>query len=261
MAIELEMMTFNLRYGDARDGFNSWERRRPSVAKLLREYHPDILGCQEATPHQRAYLQAELGADYACLGVGREADGTGEQSLLLYRSDRLQLLEWQTVWLSERPELPGSRGWDASLPRTTTLARLQHAEGTLLVLNAHLDHRGTRARAKSVELLQRILRERQQDGEGQVLLGDFNAQEKAEPIRSLRKEMQDAYRQTFPDARPREAATFHAFFGPLFPFSWRVDYIFVDPAARVEEAEILKRRGEHGGYLSDHYPVRARVRW
>ena len=251
-------MTFNLRYDHPGDSFNRWTRRRESVVRLLKEYAPQVVGCQEVTPGQRSYLEAELGEQYACVGVGRDSGGGGEQSLLLYRTDCLELLDWRTYWLSEHPDEPGSRGWDAALPRTCTMARLRGAEGTLLVFNAHLDHRGVRSRSQAVSLLLRMLGEHSQPGEARIVLGDFNALEKEHSVRMLREQMQDAYRQITPRGG---GGTFHAFLGPLFPVSLRVDYIFVDRAAQVLESEVVRRRGSHGGYPSDHYPLRARIRW
>ena len=254
-------MTMNVRFNHPLDGFNRWRRRRESVVRLVRESAPDVLGCQEVTPAQRAYLQEQLGEDYVCLGVGRDEDGGGEQSTLLYRKDSLELLEWRTYWLSEHPDRPGSRGWDAALPRTCTQARLARGDWTILVLNAHLDHRGAQSRREAVRLMLRILEEQTRAGEAVAVLGDLNAQEEHEPVSLLLQQMQDAYRQVAPQAKAREAATFHAFLGPFCPIASRVDYIFVDRAARILEAEVIRRRGSHGGYPSDHYPVLARVEW
>jgi hypothetical protein len=52
--------------------------------------------------------------------------------------------------LSTEPEVPGSVGWDAHLPRIATIVRLRHRDGTAAgVANTHFDHAGDQARLES----------------------------------------------------------------------------------------------------------------
>ena len=44
----MKVMTFNIRYGTAADGENSWEYRKHLLIDCLKKYEPDILGVQEA---------------------------------------------------------------------------------------------------------------------------------------------------------------------------------------------------------------------
>ena len=52
-----------------------------------------------------------------------------------------------TFWLSETPEVVGSVGWDAALPRIATWLRLREwdTDREVLWLNTHFDHVGGRA--------------------------------------------------------------------------------------------------------------------
>ena len=53
----------------------------------------------------------------------------------------------ETRWLSSEPEVPGSVGWDAHLPRIATIVRLRHRDGTAAgVANTHFDHASDQAR-------------------------------------------------------------------------------------------------------------------
>ena len=45
---ELLVMTFNIRYGAANDGENSWEKCESLVFDGLRRHDPDVVGLQEA---------------------------------------------------------------------------------------------------------------------------------------------------------------------------------------------------------------------
>ena len=44
---ELQVMSFNIRYGTADDGQNSWKNRRHIVFDVIQNSHPDILCLQE----------------------------------------------------------------------------------------------------------------------------------------------------------------------------------------------------------------------
>ena len=45
--MELEVMSFNIRYGTASDGDHHWDHRRAHVIDLLRERAPDVIGLQD----------------------------------------------------------------------------------------------------------------------------------------------------------------------------------------------------------------------
>lgn len=226
----MRFMTLNLRYDNPGDGPNRWSARRGRVLSLLEELRPEVVGFQEALPHQRQFLQKNL-AGYLSLGRGRDHDGGGEQCCLFLRQE-IDFDEWGTFWLSPEPELPGSRGWDAQLPRICTWARL----GNLTVYNAHFDHAGARAREESARLLLRRL-----SGHC-VVMGDFNDGPESPALQLLRRELVDA--------GPDEG-TFHGF-GAL-PTAHRIDYILATHGLQVGGAEVLRRP------VSDHYPVIAEI--
>ncbi len=50
------VMTYNVRYGLADDGKNSWEFRRDNLTDLINHYNPDFLGTQEGLPFQINYI-------------------------------------------------------------------------------------------------------------------------------------------------------------------------------------------------------------
>lgn len=85
---------------------------------------------------------------------------------------------WNTIWFSERPEIPGSIGWDARHPRTATKVKFRrNNDGTVFTLfNVHLDHKGMKARKESARLLLEKVREAYVDG-AVFLLGDLNSTE------------------------------------------------------------------------------------
>src|SRR5438128_568018 len=68
---ELRVMTFNIRYGTAKDGVNHWDKRKEFLVETIKAATPDLLGTQETLGFQRDYLAQQL-SGYAMLGVGRD---------------------------------------------------------------------------------------------------------------------------------------------------------------------------------------------
>jgi len=59
----LQVMSFNIRYGKARDGANRWEKRRELCVARIRAFDPDLLGLQESLEFQNAYVLENLECD------------------------------------------------------------------------------------------------------------------------------------------------------------------------------------------------------
>ena len=112
----LKVISYNIRYGAADDGDNSWEFRRPASIAMLQEQDPEIFGLQEALGRQVRYLSENL-PKYKNVGVGRD-DGIakGDRMTIFYDTTRVTLLDWGTYWLSETPDVP-SFGWGAACRR------------------------------------------------------------------------------------------------------------------------------------------------
>jgi endonuclease/exonuclease/phosphatase family metal-dependent hydrolase len=263
-ASTLRVMSFNIRYGTARDGENHWDRRREFLVATIRTFDPDLLGTQETLAFQRDYLAEKL-PEYAVLGVGR-ADGRleGEMMALFYRRERFEQLDGGHFWLSDAPDQVGSKSWDSSLPRMATWVKLrdrrQPSSRPLVFLNTHFDHQGPTARLESAKLIRRKVRDWAADSDV-VLTGDFNAGEESPPYQALfatqsgqSSPLVDTFRTAHPQRNAHEG-TFSSFRasetrGP------RIDWIGVSPAWRVESAAI-DRTARNGATPSDHFPVTA----
>jgi endonuclease/exonuclease/phosphatase family metal-dependent hydrolase len=293
-AVDLDVMTFNIRYGTANDGDNHWDKRKDLVVGVLRDHAPDVVGLQEALRFQIDYIRKAL-PQYGEVGVGRD-DGaqTGEYSAILYRTNRLEAQATGTFWLSDTPEVPGSRSWGNDIPRVCTWARLvdkrsaiqtsdtagvsgtgkrsdaeEQAGKAFYLYNTHLDHRSQPSRERSVDLIARHITTREHP-DAVVLTGDFNADEANEAIRYLKgrwpqvpakrgtcaavQPLVDTFRVLHPDAA--EVGTFNGFKGNRS--GGKIDYVFAPPTATVLEAEILYDNSA-SQYPSDHYPVRAKI--
>lgn len=154
-AQSIKVMTYNIRYDNPGDSINAWPNRIEKVSSLIRKYEPDIIGVQEALHHQLEDLIRVL-PDYSYVGVGRD-DGKekGEYSAILFRNSRFGLLSKHTSWLSETPDVPGSKSWDAAITRIVTQAKFfdKDSKKEFTMFNTHFDHVGVQARFHSASYL------------------------------------------------------------------------------------------------------------
>ena len=262
----LRVMSFNIRYGDAKDDDNSWPNRKDMVCNVIAQHKPDVVGMQEALLHQIETI-VEDNPKYKSIGVGRE-DGKnkGEFSNILYRKDRYHLTESGTFWLSDTPEIPGSITWGNACTRICTWVRLVDDDNKgFYFYNVHLDHRNQNSREKSVVLVSEKIKNRKHPKELFILTGDFNAGEKnsvilyakgKQPIKGASNlvPMVDTFRQVHPDEKV--VGTFGRFNGAKN--GAKIDYIFVDPRYKTLNANILYTNTD-GRYPSDHYPIIADI--
>lgn len=261
----IKVMSFNIRYGAANDGDNSWPKRQHLVLETIEMFGPDLLGGQEVLGFQAEYLKENL-PGYAFHGVGRE-DGVakGEYVPVMYRTDRFELIDSGHFWLSETPEEPGSESWDTSLPRMCSWVILRDKEGDgrpFAFANTHFDHRGRQARLESAKLI----RERAEGIEDEIpviIVGDFNNGEDDAPYAALVKAdgaagtpFVDSYRAIHPERTELEG-TMSGWRGNRK--GRRIDWIVHSPKFVTLWAAI-NYTNEDGRYPSDHYPVQAIIR-
>lgn len=264
---DIRVMSFNIRYGTAKDGENHWDRRKEFLVETIREFDPDLLGTQETLGFQKDYLAEHL-PGYEALGVGREDGGQkGEMTALFYRRDRFRALDSGHFWLSETPDVIGSKSWDSSLPRMVTWVKLRDARRPdappLLLLNTHFDHIGQQARLESAKLIRSQVGKLAAGSGSIIVTGDFNAGEGSDPYRALFETRPDApplidsYRAAHPERQPNEG-TFSGF-KATGTAGERIDWIAVSPDWQVLSATI-NHTARDGRTPSDHFPVAAVLR-
>ena len=259
---EIRVMSFNVRLGVAKDGPNHWDKRKDLVVEAISRFNPDLLGTQETWGFQASFLKESF-PGYTYYGVGRQVNPqTGEQCGLMFRSERFELLEKGTFWLSKTPLEPGSKSWDSSLPRIASWVRLRERKDErmeLLFLNTHFDHRGREAREKGAEIIRDYVA-RQGVRIRTIITGDFNAAEGSRPYLALTQKRKDdsvilldSYRLAYPEKKEGEG-TFSAWNGKRS--SGRIDWVLHSRHFRTQKASI-DRFNQSGRYPSDHYPVTA----
>jgi endonuclease/exonuclease/phosphatase family metal-dependent hydrolase len=261
----LTIMSFNIRYGTAKDGENAWTARRTMLFDVLREQRADLVGLQEALDEQIAEIATAV-PGYATVGVGRDdARNSGEFSAILFRQDRFRVAEAGTFWFSDTPSVPASKSWGNNITRICTWARFTDRDGRAFWhFNVHLDHQSQPSRERSTELLRQRVESRAFPTEPVIITGDFNVGEANPAIVTLTGGLKregsppflDTFRVRYPEER--EVGTFTGFkFGATT--GEKIDYVLVQPGTDVMHAEIV-RTSRDNRYPSDHFPVVARVR-
>ncbi len=249
-----KIMTYNIRYDNPNDGENQWSKRKDFLSRQIMYYEPDIFGIQEGLHHQVKYLDSIL-TNYKYVGVGRD-DGKekGEYSAVFYNANKFIVLEQNTFWLSENPDII-SVGWDASMERICTYALFKDLETKqdFWIFNTHFDHIGREARIKSSELIVKRINDLNVNNLPVVLMGDFNLMPTSKPIQYLSEILNDS--RTNSKSKPfGPIGTFNGFYFTK-PVKNRIDYIFVSKNKIEVSKYAVLSDSKNLKYPSDHLPV------
>jgi endonuclease/exonuclease/phosphatase family metal-dependent hydrolase len=249
--MQLRVMTFNVRFDspdDAPDG--TWAKRREAAMEVVRTHRPDVVGMQEAMGHQVEDVRAGL-PGYEFFGRPRDLSVHAEYVPLLWRRERFEAEQTGVFWLSETPEVEGSKGWDADNPRVATWAVLREVASSraFLVVNTHLDRWGELARRSGAELLVSRAAERFA-GMPLIVTGDMN-ESYGDPALNVFASalLRDGYADVADDAPP----TIHHY-GERY--GRKIDFVLCDPNWKALGAQIIRDRPD-GQWPSDHFPVTA----
>ena len=247
----LKVMSYNIRYGSAEDGTNSWKYRWPATVEMLNEVKPDVFGVQEALDFQVEFV-SEMVRDYKGYGVGRE-DGKhdGEHMAIFWNKKTVKMMKSGTFWLSETPEKP-SMGWDAACYRTATWALMKDKKTgkKFYFVNTHLDHEGEEAQKNGLKLIVDRIASINPEGYPMVLTGDFNIIPENPGLVALDKIMTSTRKIA---KKTDSKGTFNGWRkdrqGPV------IDYIYVSGFSEVSEYETITKEFAKKSFISDHYPI------
>ena len=177
--MKIKVMSFNIRYGEWGIG------RQDRVLALIEQESPDIFGVQEANEAWVSLIHSRFDKSekYAFLGTGREGRGNGEHNFVFYRKDKFNLLESNTLWLTDTPEVM-SKHPESDCFRIMTYQVLERkSDGQVFIhINTHLDHVGVAARISQTQMITKWVEENYGNQFPVVITGDFNAPETTEEI-------------------------------------------------------------------------------
>lgn len=255
----MKIMTFNLRTDFILDINNRWENRAKIVYEVFEKYNCDIIGVQELTNKMFEDISSNL-INYNIVGTPRT------KKLFVERNDILvlkkhEILEYETFWLSEKPDKVGTSIWYSIYPRICTTAVVKLEGGRVVrIYNTHLDFLLPKAREYGLKKIGKYIENKyEEDNLPVILMGDFNATPKSKAIKELiggeysKKKfiaVQESKKEIY------EISTMSKFKGNKKGL--HIDYIFVPDEFEIRNIEIVDYN-KNGKYPSDHYPIMANV--
>ena len=250
----IRLATYNIQYP-----IMNWPERVVTTAALIKDYNFDIFGAQEPYLPQIEDLMALIGDEYAWLGSnvsGDDTDRTHHFNPIFYRKSRFEVLDYDTVWFSDKI---GSPGYGARSVRLITWVKfLDKQTGKVFFhFNGHYDHRGYEAKVVSSHIVLDMVRHISK-GMPAFVTADYNADEKSEPYTVL----QDS---EFLDdtmlAVPRPINAQYQSYTNYAPASKRalngmhIDHIFYTPnSVKINRWELIIKDYD-GKWGSDHLPI------
>ncbi|MBR2769293.1 MAG: endonuclease/exonuclease/phosphatase family protein [Solobacterium sp.] len=243
----LRVMSFNIH----NSAMSEFLGRRDSISLLVRTAEPDVIGIQEFDDKMIPGLDF-LYETYGFTGRARASSKSNERCCIAYRKDRFRLKRSVTLWLSDTPEVPGSRYFLSVFPRIVTIAVLEDIDDhtVFTFANTHLDHLLPMARSRQIRVLSQLLKE-YREGEFLVLTGDFNCTAAEASVLSILKDPVLCLRNPAP-ASPADLLNdlVHAASSRYRP----IDLILVSDF--LETRDFTSLTGLYAGkYPSDHTPV------
>lgn len=249
----IRVMSFNIRFQNDFDGVNNWHNRKDFVARVMQENLCDFIGLQEAFLSQSRDLQHKL-PEYMWYGPGRDVGGEGEAAPIFYLHEKWEIHEANTFWLSDTPEVEGSKTYGNEIPRICTWGKFKNKINNEIfyVYNFHLDHLSMTSRVKGALQIKEHMRRTCGDSTNVILMGDSNAvflgfiEKTLEIFEEEGMKLQDSCRQFLCEG------TFHWWTGLGI---FRIDYIFIPQNYEVEYWRLVDSKD--GRYPSDHFPIMA----
>lgn len=258
--LQLDVMTFNIRFGIAYDRENNWPNRQDMVVNMLRKHDPDIIGTQELLPFQADYITSQL-PHYRWFGAPRGEGPLPERSAILYKWKEIIPIEMGTFWLSETPDVYGSESWGTSVARIATWGRFHHreTESVFYVYNTHFDHVSQEARLNGMQVILDHI-EKNTGDTPVIFMGDFNVTAEKDPVYTLALD-DTGFTDAWVEAAERigPVATWNAFRPPNMESDRRIDWILTRGKFAVDRCETITC-SENERQVSDHFPVMATLR-
>ncbi|KAJ0394307.1 hypothetical protein P43SY_004190 [Pythium insidiosum] len=263
----LPLMTFNLRFAGGNDGLNHWRYRKDHVADIINRYHPIVMGTQEGLRDQLQELHDLLEHPYERYGIEREINGEFEQ--IFYDTTAVEWLDGGNFWLSETPDTPHTKGWDAACVRLVTWCkfRLLSTRQEFFFVNTQLDHVGETSRNEGARLLWARIQEITKAAPEAPLfvVGDFNTYRHTDMYGYLTRATEGPqFLEAWPQSEKQIGTvsyTYHGWAGVhndgernAKVAANHIDWIFYRPAMKVLSTEVITEE-RNGRYPSDHYPI------
>lgn len=238
----ISVMSFNLRVGHS-------VSMQGSASKLIKTYMPDLIGVQEADSEWMGALTGRMGKNgYAAVGIGRDTDGKGERTAIFYRTDKLELIDSTTMWLTDTPtEVSKVEGSECNRIVTVAIFKRLGDGKEFAYANTHLDHSKESVRELQMRYLDQHIKSF--TDLPFMVTGDFNCDRSSSTYKIATEEFgYENCSVLAPNARNRANATFVA--GGIIDYCFRSAGAPFDPYLYAVCTET-----KNGNVISDHYPL------
>ncbi|NOU96498.1 endonuclease [Paenibacillus sp. LMG 31456] len=255
----MRLMTYNLRFLNDKDE-QTWKSRLPLIVEMIQQLRPDVFGTQEGVLKQHNDLSAAL-PEYDKIGGRSKKDNFDEVTTIYYNKTRVSPLENGQFWLSDTPNVEGSRTWGNRVRRLATWVKFQDmkTKQPFYFLNTHLDHESEEARHKGAQLIAYKVQQFEQ-GVPVFVTADFNDDVGSETYKLFKNA---GFLDSMITSKTRigeNLGTFNGFNKATGSgMAKRIDWILYQGDVSVEHLEI-NDFAKNGKYPSDHFPVIADVK-
>lgn len=251
--MEIKIITSNIRFDNPADTEHAWNNRKRILADFLNSESADIICSQEGRRPQLMEFNTLLNG-VSIIEGHRDWIEERMYPCIYINSDKFFIEESGDIWLSETPDVPGSKSFDSAFPRLCTWAKLAIKETgrEIFIANCHLDHCFSKTRVEQIKVLLNETLKVNSSNEALILSGDFNEHPKGEVRNTIMEERGNLF-DPWEHHGLEEETTYHKFKGKLDDGA-RIDWIIADKRFESLEVKILKDHKE-GIYPSDHFPI------
>lgn len=243
----IKVMSFNLKV-------RGFEERLPYIRELLNKYPFDILCVQELENKQVEKFKAIL-PGYQMIGEPRGSIFSNELCAIFFNTKRFNLMDYETVWLSNKPNKKKSRFFLSVFPRICTYVKLMdiYNNEAVNVYNTHLDVNFEFIRSKQARKLKEeikkhsIVRDLVLDNIN-ILCGDFNSFLGTDPLRILT----NSKVHLRPVIQEDNIYSRHEMLGVAEGKA--IDHIFISNRLDIKSWKLLTDQID-GNWPSDHFPL------
>ncbi len=252
---ELKLITSNIRFSNPSDGHHDWSFRLPLLVEIYQKFGPDILATQEGRIDQLKELDEKL-PNLILIESHRNWIDERMYPCLFINPQTISFERSGDIWLSETPQIAGSKSFDSAFPRLCTWMEMTLISSgkQFMVVNTHLDHILSSTRVKQTEVL--INEIKKINKRELIILGDFNES----PKTTIQSDLIDAFKLKDPwtEKNYAEETSHHSFEGLEAVTGERIDWILI-PEKFECTMLVMDKQSVEGVYPSDHYPILATV--
>ena len=261
----LRISTYNVHYiilGQDTGAWSvgDWERRRTPLDMAFKAVQADVIGFQEMESFARGsggQINLKLdwlldrNPEFAAAATG-DPDVFPSTQPILYRPDRVTLLDEGWFFFSPTPDILYARTFNGSYPAFTSWAQFRDNDSGAIfrVVNLHTDYASKSNRVQSIELVAERIEPWIEDSETLFVIGDFNAR--------IGDPVVDILADRGLEFAPVKGSTYHLNRG-LNLFG-AIDHIASIGDAELVGDPIVLRRKFNDEWPTDHYPVIADYR-